>query len=600
MNRDQRFHFGSTSVRRALVIASTMASLPACGGSSEPAAPPTSQNATIARIDVTLQAETLYAGTKTSAQATAKSSSGTTLSAQNLRWVSSDTNVATINSAGVVQARAAGLAQIQASSAGITGSASVTVSYAPIVRIDLVLDSVLTVDRVYPVRLVVTDSVGLMRTDVHPRLSASDTTRLQVLGDSAVRVLRPGTSSVAATLDGRSWSQTLPLVLDSAKYLDSRVFSSLEYRRVSSDLAADTPESVLRRHWLQFGAAEGRVAHPNVSMPDYLALNPAVALAVANDPARALRQFIDSGIAVGSPAKRSVSPAMPLLQQPTISEYVDKQPTLSIFSLGRSAHSGTASDELSRVTGLVVPNPRDGRQWQIAGATAVGTQLPGIVQQYNGWFGVSLDSRSIKAAWEAYAPPDTPALVNYNVPCLAPYSACPKPYAARGLFADVELQIPTAGSASNGAAYVNIYFLLRDITTGQFIWVGTYVYDTRGSILNQSYVQYDNCAQCTGYVIAASQLGGTLNWHTKTPGSLSYTGAPFRELRHVAFTISGDEFLRRIAAVKAQFPALSTMSSNPADYELRNFNIDVELGGRQYGDAWIAMSARVLGAGVSP
>lgn len=81
----------------------------------------------VANVAVSLAASSVAVGQTTQATATATDANGATLTGRTVTWTSSDNNIATVSSTGVVSAVAAGTATITATVEGKTGSASVTV-----------------------------------------------------------------------------------------------------------------------------------------------------------------------------------------------------------------------------------------------------------------------------------------------------------------------------------------------------------------------------------------------------------------------------------------------------------------------------------------
>ena len=85
----------------------------------------------VATVSVALAASTLNPGQTTQATATTRDSANNILTGRAVSWSSGNTGVATVSTAGLVTAVAAGTAQITASSEGKTGSASVSVTTTP-------------------------------------------------------------------------------------------------------------------------------------------------------------------------------------------------------------------------------------------------------------------------------------------------------------------------------------------------------------------------------------------------------------------------------------------------------------------------------------
>ncbi|HEY9427148.1 MAG TPA: Ig-like domain-containing protein, partial [Gemmatimonadaceae bacterium] len=82
----------------------------------------------VASVAVSPSSASLLVGDTKTLSATLKDASGTTLTGRTITWISSDQSVATVTSAGLVTAVAAGSATVTAASEGKTGTASITVT----------------------------------------------------------------------------------------------------------------------------------------------------------------------------------------------------------------------------------------------------------------------------------------------------------------------------------------------------------------------------------------------------------------------------------------------------------------------------------------
>ncbi len=101
-----------------------MLALAACG---DRVGPPTSPEGSVASVTISPAAITIPFGTKTQLTATVKSATGNELTDRTVEWTSSNTDIATVTSRGLVVAVAPGSATITASAEGIDGTASITV-----------------------------------------------------------------------------------------------------------------------------------------------------------------------------------------------------------------------------------------------------------------------------------------------------------------------------------------------------------------------------------------------------------------------------------------------------------------------------------------
>ncbi len=100
------------------------------GKSANAAATVTSSTQTVATVSVSPSTPSLQVGNQMQLTATDKTSGGTVVTGQSVTWSSSNTSVATVASSGIVTAIAAGGATITATSDGVRGTASLTVSAA--------------------------------------------------------------------------------------------------------------------------------------------------------------------------------------------------------------------------------------------------------------------------------------------------------------------------------------------------------------------------------------------------------------------------------------------------------------------------------------
>ncbi len=111
------------------VSAGTASIVATTGGKSGSASVMVSGSAApVASVTTTLASPSLYVGQSTQASVVLRDASGNMLTGRTISFSSSNASVASVSSAGLVTAVAAGNAQIRATSEGVVGSASVTVS----------------------------------------------------------------------------------------------------------------------------------------------------------------------------------------------------------------------------------------------------------------------------------------------------------------------------------------------------------------------------------------------------------------------------------------------------------------------------------------
>jgi uncharacterized protein YjdB len=98
---------------------------------TSPPPPPPPAPAPVARVSVSLGSTSLLVGSTTQASTTLRDSSGNVLLGRSVTWTSSAPAVASVSATGMVSALLAGSATITATSEGISGSASLTVTAPP-------------------------------------------------------------------------------------------------------------------------------------------------------------------------------------------------------------------------------------------------------------------------------------------------------------------------------------------------------------------------------------------------------------------------------------------------------------------------------------
>lgn len=116
----------------------------ACGGGDGPTGPGGGGGgggATVANVAVSPNTASIAIGATTTLTATPTDANGTTVGGQTISWSSNNTSVATVSSSGVVTGVAAGTATITASTAGKSGTATITVT-APVASVTISPSSV--------------------------------------------------------------------------------------------------------------------------------------------------------------------------------------------------------------------------------------------------------------------------------------------------------------------------------------------------------------------------------------------------------------------------------------------------------------------------
>jgi uncharacterized protein YjdB len=175
--------------------------------SAAPVTPP--PPAPVARVTVAPGTVSLAVGATRTLTATTTDASGSPLAGRAVSWSSSATSVATVTSAGLVRAVGPGTATITATSEGVSGTASVTVT-APVARIDLSTgDFTLTVGETRTVGATPRDAAGNALADRPVTWSSSNTSVASVSPTGVVSALGPGT----ARIDVRSEDVTVSVTV---------------------------------------------------------------------------------------------------------------------------------------------------------------------------------------------------------------------------------------------------------------------------------------------------------------------------------------------------------------------------------------------------
>ena len=177
-----------------------------CGGAERvPTAtvPPVSSTA-VASVTVSLSATSLAVGSTATATASLKTASGATATEKPVEWSSSPSNVATVNSAGLVTAVGTGTATITATSEGKSGTATIAVTPAPVATVALsAAVTTVPVRTILPVVATLKDGSGANLTARSVTWRTSDTTVARVDAAGSVIALTAGTVQIIASSEGK-------------------------------------------------------------------------------------------------------------------------------------------------------------------------------------------------------------------------------------------------------------------------------------------------------------------------------------------------------------------------------------------------------------
>jgi uncharacterized protein YjdB len=201
----------STGMVSARSVGSTQVAASANGVSAIAAV--TVQLPPVTSVVVQPLTQSLVPGGTVTFTATPRDVNGAALGNRVITWTSSDDGVATVSQGGVVGAHAVGTATISATSEGVTGSATITVSPAPVATVT-VDPAASTLMRGATVQLVATlkDANGTVLTDRIVAWASSDDAVAIVSTVGVVSGMMPGAATISATSEGRSASASVTVV----------------------------------------------------------------------------------------------------------------------------------------------------------------------------------------------------------------------------------------------------------------------------------------------------------------------------------------------------------------------------------------------------
>lgn len=184
---------------RSLAALASVAILAACGGVTE--------NGRVGSVQLTPSTATVRTGSSLPLTAAVRDASGRELSIGGIFWSSSDTSIAVVSSSGVVTARKAGSAKVAASTAGMSGTATITVSDRDVASVQL-QPAALSV-RVGATGALEARTFDAQGGELIGRVIAwttSASTVATVNAQGIVSGVSAGTATITATSEGRSGS----------------------------------------------------------------------------------------------------------------------------------------------------------------------------------------------------------------------------------------------------------------------------------------------------------------------------------------------------------------------------------------------------------
>ncbi len=167
----------------------------------------------VASVSVSPTAPSVQIGGTIQFTATTRDAAGNTLSGRLTTWSSSNTAVATIDGAGKATAVAAGTTTILATSEGISGQATLTVTTtapAPVASVTVSLTpATVTAAQTAQATAVLKDAQGNVLTGRSIAWSSSNASVATTSSAGVVSALAAGTSNIIATSEGKTGSATL-------------------------------------------------------------------------------------------------------------------------------------------------------------------------------------------------------------------------------------------------------------------------------------------------------------------------------------------------------------------------------------------------------
>ena len=174
----------------------------------------TVSNFAVATVNVQPQNNTIVAGSSIQLSATLTDVNGAPATNRAVSWASSNTNIATVSSNGLVSGIAAGAVTITATSEGKTGTTSVTVQPRPVATVTVTpATASLTVGQTTPLAVVLKDQSGAVLTGRTVVWTTSNSAVATVSSSGTVTAVGGGTATITATSEGKSGTSTITVTL---------------------------------------------------------------------------------------------------------------------------------------------------------------------------------------------------------------------------------------------------------------------------------------------------------------------------------------------------------------------------------------------------
>ena len=167
----------------------------------------------MASVDMNPGEVQLQIGQTTTITATPKSADGTALTGRSVTWTSSKTSVATVDASGLVTAKAAGSALIQAKSEGVTGTALVTVADVPVSSVVVSPDTAtILVGQSQQLSAKTLDAGGGELSGRTITWSSSNEDVASVSSTGKVLAVAAGSATITASSEGKSDNATITVI----------------------------------------------------------------------------------------------------------------------------------------------------------------------------------------------------------------------------------------------------------------------------------------------------------------------------------------------------------------------------------------------------
>lgn len=194
---------------RALALGALLWAGSACGSSGGTAPSPV-----VTAVSIEGGRDTLYVGQAMDLTAAVQLDSTTVVHTDTVNWTTSDSTRATVNSAGVVAAHAAGTATITASLAGHSGHRDILVSIVPVASITVSPGSrILYLGQAGQFTAIAKDSAGMLIAGQHPTWISSDDSIASVDTAGKVTARDTGVARIRASLNGHADSSAVTVTI---------------------------------------------------------------------------------------------------------------------------------------------------------------------------------------------------------------------------------------------------------------------------------------------------------------------------------------------------------------------------------------------------